>query len=116
LIGGKERIARLGHGGKENVLAADVHGLRGNATEFLIQPRGTLAGKLLHGMNAQKLKVAQHGRPNGDEVFETAGFYLTGFYQKGFYQKSLGLTLAARELAFLKLHKKLRLTFAMKCR
>src|SRR5579864_9633473 len=61
LLGGKQRIARLGHRSREHVLAADIDMLAGSAAEFLIKLCWILAGKLLYAADAEKLKVAEHG-------------------------------------------------------
>jgi hypothetical protein len=63
LFGGQKRIARLCHSRGEDVLAADIDALAGGATEFLVEPGGILARKLLHAADAEKLKVAEHGSP-----------------------------------------------------
>jgi len=68
LIGGKKRIACLGHGGGKDVLAADIDALAGGAAEFPVEPGRISAGKLFHAADAEQLKIAQHGRPNGDQV------------------------------------------------
>jgi hypothetical protein len=64
LFGGKKRVARLGHSGGENVLAADIDALAGGATEFLVEPGGILARKLFYAADTEKLKVAEHGWPD----------------------------------------------------
>src|SRR5580765_1435419 len=69
LIGGKKRVARLGHGSRENILAADIHALAGNAAQFLIEAGRVLAGKLFHAADAEQFKIAQHGGTNGDQIF-----------------------------------------------
>jgi hypothetical protein len=58
LLGGKKRVARLGHSGREHVLAADIDALTGGAAKLLIKLRWILAGKLLHAADAEKLKIA----------------------------------------------------------
>jgi hypothetical protein len=68
LVGRKQRIARLGHGGGKDVLAADIDALAGGAAESLVKPAWILAGKLFHAADAKQLKIAQHGWPNGDQV------------------------------------------------
>jgi hypothetical protein len=68
LRGGKKGIARLGHGGGKDVLAADIDALAGGAAESLVKPGWILAGKLFHVADAKQLKIAQHGRPYGDQV------------------------------------------------
>jgi hypothetical protein len=68
LLGGKKRIAGLGHSGGKDVLAADINPLAGGAAESLVKPAWILAGKLFHAADAEQLKIAQHGRPNGDQV------------------------------------------------
>jgi hypothetical protein len=68
LVGRKKRVAGLGHGGGKNVLATDIDALAGGATEFLVEPGWILPGKLLNAADAEKLKVAEHGWSNGDQV------------------------------------------------
>src|SRR5579864_710293 len=53
LLGGKERIAGLGHGGRKDVLAADIHTLAGGAAELLVEPGGILGRKLLYAADAE---------------------------------------------------------------
>jgi len=66
LLSRKKRIASLGYGGGEYVLAADINALAGGATEFLVEPGWILPGKLFHALNAEKLKIAEHGWSDGD--------------------------------------------------
>src|SRR4029077_6238061 len=68
LLGRKQRIAGLSYGRGEDVLAADVDALAGNAAELLIEPGRVLPGKLLDAADTEKLEVAQHGRADGDQV------------------------------------------------
>jgi hypothetical protein len=68
LLGGEKRIAGLGNGGGENILAADVDALAGGAAEFLIQRGGVAPGKLLYAADAKKLKIAEHGWSDGDQI------------------------------------------------
>jgi hypothetical protein len=68
LLDGKKRIARLGHSGGEDVLAADIDALAGGAAELLVEPGRISPGKLFHAVDANQLKIAQHGRPNGNQV------------------------------------------------
>jgi hypothetical protein len=63
LLGRKKRITGLRDCGGKDVLAADIDALTGDAAEFLVEPRWILAGKLLHAADAEKLKIAEHGRP-----------------------------------------------------
>jgi hypothetical protein len=65
-VGRKKRIACLGHGGGEHVMAADIDPLAGSATELLIELCRISLGKLLYATDAEKLKVAEHGRPDGN--------------------------------------------------
>jgi hypothetical protein len=66
LLGGKERVPGLGHGGSEDILAADVDALAGGAAEFLVEPCRILVRKLLHATDPEQLKIAEHGWPYGD--------------------------------------------------
>jgi hypothetical protein len=66
LLGGKKRIAGLCHSGGEDILAADIDPLASGAAKFLIQLCRILAGKLLHAMDAKKLKIPEHGWSHGD--------------------------------------------------
>jgi hypothetical protein len=67
LLGRKKRIACLGHSGREDVLAADINALAGQSAELLIQLSGILASKLVHAANPEKLKIAEHGWPYGNQ-------------------------------------------------
>src|SRR5579864_7701795 len=53
LFGGKERIAGLGHGGRKDVLAVDIHTLAGGAAELLVELGGILGRKLLYTADAE---------------------------------------------------------------
>src|SRR6267142_6351555 len=66
LLGGKKRVACLGHGGGKDILATDIDGLAGGATEFLVEPGRILPSKLLNAANAETLKIAEHGWSNGN--------------------------------------------------
>jgi hypothetical protein len=66
LLGRKKRIAGLGYGGREYVLAADIDVLAGGAAEFLVESGRILPGKLFHAVDAEKLKIAEHGWSDGD--------------------------------------------------
>jgi hypothetical protein len=68
LLGGEKRIAGLGNGGGENILAADIDALAGGAAKFQIKLCRILTGKMLYAANAKKLKIAEHGWSDGDQV------------------------------------------------
>jgi len=68
LLGRKKRIAGLGHSGGKDILAADIDALASGAAEVLVEPGRISAGKLFHAADAKQLKIAQHGRSNGDQV------------------------------------------------
>src|SRR5262249_4011430 len=72
LLGGQQRVARLGHGCREHVLAANVDALAGNAAELAVKPDRFLPGEMLYVANAEQFKVAQHGWADGDEVLQPA--------------------------------------------
>jgi hypothetical protein len=71
LFGGKKRIPRLGYGGPEDVLTTDVHLLAGNPAEPVVELDRILPRQLPHGVDAEQLKIPQHGRPDGDQIAET---------------------------------------------
>jgi hypothetical protein len=75
LLGGKKRIAGLGYGSGKDVLAADIDALAGGTAEFLVEPGRVLPSKLFHAADAKKLKIAQHGRPNGDQILQMTLLY-----------------------------------------
>src|ERR1700749_46154 len=62
LFGRQQRIAGLRNRGGENILAADVHALAGDAAELLIKPLRILLCQLLNATNAQQPEISQHGR------------------------------------------------------
>ena len=66
LLGGKKRITGLGYGGGEDILAADIDALAGGAAKFLVEPGWISPGKLFHAVDAEKLKIAEHGWSDGD--------------------------------------------------
>ena len=68
LFDGQKWIAALGYGGRENVMAADIHGLSGDAAKFLVEALWVLPGKLLHAANAEKIKITQHGWPDRNQI------------------------------------------------
>ena len=70
LLGGKKGVARLGDGGGENILTADIHVLAGDTTKLVIEPGWILPGKLFDAANAKQIKVAKHGRADRDQVGE----------------------------------------------
>src|SRR5262249_42964745 len=72
LLGGQQRIARLGHGCREHVLAANVDAPAGNAAELAVEARPVFPGKLLDAANAEQVKVAHPGRAGGYEVLQPA--------------------------------------------
>jgi hypothetical protein len=68
LLDGEKRIAGLGNGSGENILAADIDALAGGAAKFLIQRGRVAPGKLLYAADAKKLKIAEHGWSDGDQI------------------------------------------------
>jgi hypothetical protein len=72
LLGRKERIACLRHGGGKDILAADIDALAGGAAELLVKRARISPGEVFHAADAEQLKIPQHGRPNGDQVLQTA--------------------------------------------
>jgi hypothetical protein len=72
LLGGEKRIAGLGNGGGENILTADIDALAGGAAKFLIQRGRVAPGKLLYAADAKKLKIAEHGWSDGDQILESS--------------------------------------------
>jgi hypothetical protein len=68
LRGREKRIAGLGNGGGENILAADIDALAGGAAKFQIKLCRILTGKMLYAANAKKLKIAEHGWSDGNQV------------------------------------------------
>jgi len=66
LVSRKKRIASLGYSGGEDILAADIDVLAGGAAEFLVEPGWILPSQLFHALNAEKLKIAEHGWSDGD--------------------------------------------------
>src|SRR5262245_32344620 len=72
LFGRQQRIARLLHRRRKDILAADVDSLSSNAAELPVKRGGIFAGQLLHTLNTEKLKIAQHGRADRDEILQTS--------------------------------------------
>jgi hypothetical protein len=68
LLGRKKRIAGLGYSGGKDVLAAYIDLLASRSAKFLIELCGILAGKSLHAADPKKLKIAEHGRADGDQI------------------------------------------------
>jgi len=68
LLGGKQRIAGLGHGGGEGVQAADIDPRARGAAEFLVEPGRILPGKLLYAADAEKLKIPERGWSDRDQI------------------------------------------------
>jgi hypothetical protein len=66
LLGWKKRVAGLGYGGREDVLAADIDALAGGAAELLIELYRIALRKLLYRANSQKLEITKHGWANGN--------------------------------------------------
>src|SRR5207248_2224131 len=64
------RIARLGHSGAESVEHAGILPLTRRAVQPLVHPFRLLLRQLGHAADAEHLEVAQHGRPDGDQVGE----------------------------------------------
>jgi hypothetical protein len=79
LLGREQRVAGLRYGRGEDVLAADVDALAGNAAELSIEPGRVLPGELCNVTDAEKLEVAQHGRANGDQVLKMSLWDWHGF-------------------------------------
>jgi hypothetical protein len=71
-LGAEPRIAGLRYRRAENIEAANIHCLPGFSAEALVQLLGILAGELSHAANAEQLKIAKHGRADGNEICEAA--------------------------------------------
>src|SRR5581483_8089563 len=68
LLGWQQGIASLGHSRCENVLAADINVLSGDAAELAIELDRILTGKLLYAADSQHFKISQHGWTNRNKV------------------------------------------------
>jgi hypothetical protein len=68
LLSRQKRIARLGHSGMKDILATNVNALAHNAAELVVEPGWVLPGQLFDASNPEKLKVPQHGWPDGNQV------------------------------------------------
>lgn len=78
---GQARVACLGHGSLKNIQDTGILALAGEPFEARVHFLGVLFGKLRDRVNAEPIKVAQHGGPNGDEVMEEAvGSHGSPFY------------------------------------
>src|SRR5262249_35091054 len=66
------RIARLRHGGTENVQHADVLMLARHATQPLVHALRLAAGQAIHGPDSQQLEIPQYRRPNRDQILQPA--------------------------------------------
>src|SRR5215510_15435692 len=61
LFSRQERIPGLSDRCGENIQAADVVPLPGDAAEFGVKPSWILPAELRHAADAQQLEIAQHG-------------------------------------------------------
>jgi hypothetical protein len=52
----------------KDIEAADVHRLLGNPTKLLVKLLRILPGELADAGNAEQLEIAQHGRPDRNQV------------------------------------------------
>ena len=87
---GQAGVACLGNGGLESVEDAGVLALAGEPFETRVHSLGILFGKLRDGVNAELIKVPQHGGPNGDEVLEAAvGSHGGPFYVSLYFRHRL---------------------------
>jgi hypothetical protein len=68
LLPWKPRIPRLCHSRAKNIEAADVLRLPRDFTEFFVKPLGIAPRQLRYAADPEHFKVANHGRPYGNQV------------------------------------------------
>src|SRR5271155_1433099 len=74
LVERQMRIPCLGYRRPKNIQAADVLRLAGDLAEAFVKFLRVLPRESVHAGNAEPVKVAQHGRANGNQISQFAFF------------------------------------------
>jgi hypothetical protein len=72
LSGGKAWVTGLSDCSGEDIEATDVVGLAGDFAKLFVESMRIAAGELGNPVNAEQMKIAEHGRADGDKRIETA--------------------------------------------